>query len=129
MKLLFDSHVLLWAIYEPEKLTSRVADLVSDTNNELHISLATVWELSNKAAAYRLPLAGSSVEDMVARFEELQPVFVSITRADINRAATLPQHHGDPFDRMLIAQAQALSLTLLTKDGKIMFYDVATIWQ
>jgi PIN domain nuclease of toxin-antitoxin system len=98
-----------------------VADLVSDTNNELYVSLATVWELSNKAAAYRLPLAGSSVEDMVARFEELEPVFVSITRAEINRVATLPQHHGDPFDRMLIAQAQALSLTLLTKDGRSCF--------
>jgi PIN domain nuclease of toxin-antitoxin system len=59
VKLLFDSHVLLWTVYEPERLTPLVAQLVADTSNDLHISLATVWELSNKAAAYRLPLAGS----------------------------------------------------------------------
>ncbi len=67
MKLLFDSHVLLLALYEPERLPSLVTELVTDQNNELFVSLATVWELGNKAVVHRLPLAGSSVERMLER--------------------------------------------------------------
>jgi PIN domain nuclease of toxin-antitoxin system len=66
---------------------------------------------------------------MVERFEQLGAVFVPLTRDDVLRAATLPHHHGDPFDRMLIAQAQARSLHLLTKDSDILLYDVSTVWR
>jgi PIN domain nuclease of toxin-antitoxin system len=129
LRLLLDSHTLLWALYEPEHLPDRVQQAISDARNELFVSLATVWELANKAAVHRLPLAGSSVEKMVERIEELGVTFLPITQADILAAATLPHHHADPFDRMLIAQAQAHSLHLLTKDAEIAKYDVETIWR
>ena len=128
MRLLFDSHALLWALYEPEHLPQMVADAIADKSNELFVSLATVWELANKAAAYRLPIAGSSVETMVERIRELQVTFLPITEDDIIASATLPQLHGDPFDRMLIAQARASSLELITKDSQIARYDVAILW-
>jgi PIN domain nuclease of toxin-antitoxin system len=98
-------------------------------SNELFVSLATVWELANKAAVHRLPLAGSSVERMVERMEQLGVVFLPITQANIVAAATLPSFHADPFDRMLIAQAQAHTLALLTKDAEIAKYDVQILWR
>ena len=69
MNLLLDSHTVLWAVYEPERLPPEVRRLISDTGNGLTISLATVWELVNKAAAHRLPMVGS-VARMVERMEE-----------------------------------------------------------
>jgi PIN domain nuclease of toxin-antitoxin system len=129
VKLLFDSHVLLWALYEPERLPSLVTELVTDQNNELFVSLATVWELGNKAAVHRLPLAGSSVERMLERIEQLGVIFLPITQSDILAAINLPHHHADPFDRMLVAQARTHSLHLLTKDADMGRYDVPTLWK
>ena len=129
MRLLLDSHVLLWALYEPERLPAHVQDIVSDMSNELFVSLATVWELANKAAVHRLPLAGSSVERMIERMEQLGVIFLPITQSNIVAAATLPPFHADPFDRMLIAQAQAHTLALLTKDAEIAKYDVQILWR
>jgi len=129
VKLLFDSHVLLWTIYEPEHLSPLASRLVADPGNELHVSLATVWELANKAAVHRLPMVGSSVERMIERIEQLGVTFLPITQPDILAAANLPHHHADPFDRMLIAQAQAYSLHLMTKDADISRYDVPTLWR
>ncbi len=59
MKLLLDSHAVYWAVYEPERLPVRAADSIADATNELFVSLATLWELSNKAALGRLALAGT----------------------------------------------------------------------
>lgn len=129
MKLLLDSHALLWSLYEPERLSARAREAVSDSQNDLYVSLATIWELANKAATHRLPLVGSSVHRMVERIEELGVAFLPITQQNILAAATLPHHHGDPFDRMLIAQAQAESLLLLTKDADIARYDVPILWR
>ena len=129
MRLLLDSHVLLWALYEPEKLSPLAAELIADLSNELFVSLATVWELGNKAVTHRLPLAGSSVERMFERIEQLGVTFLPITQPDILDAINLPQHHADPFDRMLVAQAQANSLHLLTKDADIARYDVPVLWR
>ena len=128
MKLLLDSHVLLWAVYEPERLSSSAHDSVSDVSNELFVSLASVWELANKAAAYKLPLAGSSVERMMQRIEDLGVEFIPISREDIGSAAVLPRHHSDPFDRMLIAQAQRYGLLLVTKDPLVATYAVSVLW-
>ncbi|WP_035347900.1 type II toxin-antitoxin system VapC family toxin [Edaphobacter aggregans] len=129
MKLLFDSHVILWTVYEPERLSPLVTELVTDEANELYVSLATVWELGNKAVVHRLPLAGSSVERMIERIEQLGVIFLPITRSEILASINLPHHHADPFDRVLIAQAQAHQLHLLTKDAHIARYDVPILWQ
>jgi len=74
-------------------------------------------------------MVGSSVERMIERIEQLGVTFLPITQPDILAAANLPHHHADPFDRMLIAQAQAYSLHLMTKDADISRYDVPTLWR
>lgn len=129
MRLLLDSHAVLWAVYEPERLPSHLNEIIADAANDLFISLATIWELANKAAVGRLPLVGTSVPGMVTRFEALGSVILPITQSDVIAASTLPPHHLDPFDRMLIAQAQANSLILVTTDSDIPKYDVPVLWR
>jgi len=97
MKLLLDAHILLWALHEPERLTDRTAKAIADESNELIVSLATLWEIGNKAAIGRLPLAGTSVARIVHRIEGLGASFLSILQSEIVAAATLPHHHTDPF--------------------------------
>ena len=79
MNLLLDAHTVIWVIYEPERLPGELRTLIADPGNALYISLATVWELANKVAAHRLPLAGTSVERMVERMRELGATFLAIT--------------------------------------------------
>ncbi len=129
MRLLLDSHTLLWSLYEPEKLPARVEELIADLSNQLFVSHVTVLELANKATALRLPLVGPSPERLLERVAQLGATFVPISLADILAAANLPQYHADPLDRILIAQAQANDFVLVTKDSKISQYDVRTVWR
>ncbi len=125
--LLLDGHTLLWALYEPEKLSPAAEVANADVRNALFVSDATLWELLNKA--HRLPFVVSSIERMVERIEQLGVTFLPVTHADMVASALLPRHHGDPFDRMLVAQAQANDLLIVTIDGKIPLYDVRTLWK
>ena len=129
MRLLLDSHTLLWSLYEPEKLPQRVGELIADLSNQLLASHVTLLELANKATALRLPLVGPSPERLLERTIQLGATLLPISLSDILAAANLPQHHADPLDRILIAQAQAHDLAIVTKDSKIPRYDVRTIWR
>ncbi len=129
MRLLLDSHTVLWAVYEPEKLSARAEEAISETGNELFVSLATLWELGNKAAVGRLPLVGTSVPQMIERIVSLGVTVLPITEAYVVAAAALPPHHLDPFDRMLISQAQANGLTLITVDSDMERYEVSILWR
>jgi PIN domain nuclease of toxin-antitoxin system len=115
-------------VYEPERLPPGIQNAVANVQNELIVSLATIWELSNKAAAHRLPLAGSSVQTMIERFQQLGVTFLPITLDEVLASASLPQHHSDPFDRMLIAQAIKHSFTFVTKDPVMRSYEVEVLW-
>jgi PIN domain nuclease of toxin-antitoxin system len=127
VKLLLDAHILLWILYEPERLADWTRNAITDESNELFVSLATLWEIVNKAATHRLPLAGASLERIVERIEDLGVAFLPILQSEIVAAAMLPRHHADPFDRILIAQANAYALTLVTVDADMMLYDVTTL--
>ncbi len=129
MRVMLDAHTVFWTLYEPDQFPSGIARLIADEANELFVSEASIWELVNKAAAYRLPPMGASPQAFLTRLAELGTTLLPITMADIVASAVLPRHHGDPFDRMLVAQAQAHDLILLTNDGKIPLYDVQTLWR
>jgi PIN domain nuclease of toxin-antitoxin system len=79
VRLLLDSHTVLWALYEPAQLSPRAEELLADAANELFVSHVTMLEIANKLAAGRLPLAGGSVARMVERVEELEATFLPIT--------------------------------------------------
>jgi PIN domain nuclease of toxin-antitoxin system len=96
----------------------------SGTGNEVHVSIVTPWELAIKQALGRLVLPVPFEAMLEAMEFSLLPVNLGHTRL----LAELPAHHRDPFDRMLIAQAQGEGLTLVTRDGKMRRYDVANLW-
>ena len=129
MRLMLDAHTAFWTLYEPDQLPLAIARLIADEANDLFVSEASIWELVNKAAAYRLAPMEASPQAFLTRLAELGTTLLPITLTDIVASAILPRHHGDPFDRMLVAQAQAYNLILLTNDNKIPLYDVQTLWR
>src|SRR5581483_10784529 len=102
MRLLLDSHVLIWAVDNPRHLTSSVATVVKDPANELLVSAATAWEIAIKVSGNKLHLTRPYLQWMRQAFHCLQPTtFLPIALEHATAAANLPLHHRDPFDRML----------------------------
>jgi PIN domain nuclease of toxin-antitoxin system len=113
VKLLLDSHAFLWWLADDPKLSAEAKQAVADPSSIVHVSAATVWELSIKATLGKLDLDGA---DLVKEIEENDFVELPMTARHALAAATLPQHPDDPLDRMLIAQAQIEGLTVVTRD-------------
>lgn len=123
MRLLLDTHVLLWWLADDATLAPSLKELISRSDVAVWISAATAWELSIKQALGKLTLPGSLADALVeSQFEPL-----AITLAHGLRAGALPRHHDDPFDRMLIAQAQIENLTLVTRDEHASRYEVSLL--
>lgn len=123
MKLLLDSHAVVWWAVFPGRLRSVTRAAISSPDNEVFLSAATVWELGLKIARGKLKLPEDYAPRLLTNgFEELP---VSITHAA--RATMLPPLHSDPFDRLLIAQALDEGLMLVTSDRAVLRYDVPTM--
>ena len=127
MKILVDTHVFLWMAMTPMRLSGRVRALLADTANELFLSDASVWEIAIKYKTGRLELSGEPSLWIPFRVERHYLTELTIRRDHIFRAGGLPLHHRDPFDRLLVAQAQVEGLTLLTADARLSAYDVPVI--
>ncbi|HSN87940.1 MAG TPA: type II toxin-antitoxin system VapC family toxin [Thermoanaerobaculia bacterium] len=124
MNLLLDSHAFLWWLAEDPRLGAGARQAVADPASIVHVSAATVWELAIKASLGKLDLDGA---DLVAEIEENDFLELPMTARHSAAAATLPRHHGDPFDRMLIAQAQVEGLTIVTRDPAFRAYGIAIV--
>lgn len=124
--MILDTHVLLWADAVPEKLGG-VRDLVADEGNELLVSAASSWEIAIKHAVGRLALPSDPRTHVPAMIRSLGAVSIPIEHSHALRVADLPQIHRDPFDRLLVAQAQILGVPVLTADRVFDDYDVSTI--
>jgi PIN domain nuclease of toxin-antitoxin system len=120
---LLDSHILIWLDTGNERLTLPIREKLRYAEQR-YLSAATAWELSLKQAAGKLQLS-ASIGSILAAFR-LQELPVWIRHGD--RAATLPLHHGDPFDRMLVAQALEEDLILVTADSRMARYGVPTLF-
>lgn len=118
MNLLLDTHALLWWV-GGENLSPEAVAAIADPGNLVCVSAASVWEISIKQALGKLTIDGD-LDTILA--EDFEPV--PITFDDARRAGALPDHHCDPFDRMLVAQAQARQLVLLSRDPSFDHYDV-----
>jgi len=121
VNLLIDTCTLLWWANK-DRLSPAVSQAVADPDNRVWVSAASVWEIGIKQSLGRLTVRGDLDAVLEEDFEHLP-----ITFAHARRAAQLPLHHRDPFDRMLIAQAQAQDLTLASRDRRISSYDVALL--
>lgn len=120
MRLLLDTYVLLWALADPERLDVAAAKAVRDGRNTVLVSAASIWEIAIKRAAVKLR-APSDLLDVVAAagFGSLP-----ITAGHAHVAGALEPHHRDPFDRMLVAQAQVESLMVVTRDERLAAYGI-----
>lgn len=121
---LLDTHILLWWLNDNPRLSSHAKTLISNPHNELYISSVSIWEASIKRALGRLEFNDDELYTAIDTdgFRELT---VSITHAIA--AGNLPRHHGDPFDRMLIAQAQTEDLSIITHDAQFQYYNVSLV--
>ena len=124
MKLLLDTHVLLWGLAEPRKLGPQARERITDPGSTVWISAASLWEISIKVSLGRLDLV-EPPEVCIPRGMD-GAGFLSLPISDRHAFAvrSLPMHHRDPFDRLLVAQAQIEGLTLVSADKILSRYDV-----
>jgi len=125
MKLLLDTHTFIWIVSEPDKLSSQVIDLFSSQENQVYLSAVNLWEIQIKTQLGKLKL-DRDLNDIVLRQSNLEAL--PVTFEHVLELGNLPTHHKDPFDRLLIAQAQYENLVLLSKDSVFSQYDVSVIW-
>ena len=123
MRLLVDTHALLWAIGDPERLRDAARTALWDPRNEVRVSVASVWEIGIKRALGKL----TAPDDLGPHLEAANFVPLPISLEHASAAGSLPLHHRDPFDRMLIAQAQIESLTLVTRDARFARFGVQVL--
>lgn len=125
MKLLLDTHALIWALDAPEHLPQTILDILDKASVTVFASAASTWEIAIKVALGRLrfPIEKLPAALSDAVFKELQ---VSIAHG--LEMARLPLLHRDPFDRLLVAQARHEGLTLVTRDPTVRRYPIDTLW-
>ncbi|MDP9120732.1 MAG: type II toxin-antitoxin system VapC family toxin [Acidobacteriota bacterium] len=128
MRVLLDTHCWLWLVGEPERLSELSRQLLRDRDSELFLSAASAWEVAIKFALGRLRLPQAPAALVTQWMAEDRVGALPILHVHTLRAGELPRHHGDPFDRLLVAQAQIEGLTLLTADRQFAKYDVAIHW-
>jgi PIN domain nuclease of toxin-antitoxin system len=118
LRLLLDTHVLLWWLANDPSLSPTASALIEDPENVIFVSAVTLWEIWLKESLGKLRLPATFSEKLAAQsFENL-----SLTASQARQVARLPWHHRDPFDRMLVAQAIAEKLILLTSDDALPAY-------
>jgi PIN domain nuclease of toxin-antitoxin system len=130
MRLLLDTHIALWALVGDPRLPERAAKLIANPNTAVFVSAASVWEISIKHALARglptdMPISGP---DALRYFQASGYELLSITADHAAAVQDLPPLHRDPFDRMLVAQAQSEELSLISCDPSLRDYDVEVLW-
>lgn len=124
MRLLLDTHAIIWAIADPDRLSDRARALVVDPGIEVFASVVSAWEITIKRALGKLEFTDLT-DALLDRYGfEALPIELSHAHA----VAGLPRVHDDPFDRMLVAQAQTEGLTVVSRDERVHAYPVDVAW-
>jgi len=129
MRALLDTHTLLWLVDSPDKLPTAVTAICEDENNALFISIASFWELSIKMSLGKIELEDNALARLQTWCDENTVQLLPMQVSHCQQVQTLPFHHRDPFDRLLIAQAMCEKLILLSADGHFTDYAVDVIWK
>lgn len=125
MRLLTDTHALIWALGEPSKLPRRVEDKLRDPAVLVYVSAANTWEIAIKSALGKID---ADLGEVVEAVRELGFIELAVTMEHCRRLEQLPSLHRDPFDRILVAQALDEGLTLVTHDDVLEDYPAPVLW-
>lgn len=123
MNYLLDTHVLLWWLSEPQKLSEKAQEIIRDRANIIYVSSASIWEMAIKKSIGKLTLPHNLLATITAEFFKFLPILPE----EALGVADLPLLHADPFDRLLVIQAKLQDLVLITNDEKITQYPVTFI--
>lgn len=127
MKYILDTHTFIWWNDDPQLLSEKVVTLCEDPSNKLFVSLASVWEMQIKLQLQKLKLS-ASLESIIEQQQANNIELLTLTTQHILNLSTLPMHHKDPFDRLIISQANMDNAILLSADKKFELYDVKVDW-
>ncbi len=128
MRLLLDSHALIWYVDQDQLLSRTAHAAITDPNNDLLLSAATVWEIGIKVGLGKLPLSPPFRQWMNQAIADLGLSLLPITVEYTDVQGTLPSHHRDPFDRLLVAQSLTEGMPLVSADTALDAYGVSRIW-
>jgi PIN domain nuclease of toxin-antitoxin system len=126
-RFLLDTHAFLWLIQGDPQLSSRARTIIADDTNQLNFSVVSIWEIAIKLNIGKLKIE-HSIEDIYQLLAQLKIEILPIERLDLDRYLTLPLHHRDPFDRLIISQAIDRELMLISADGSFEPYPVQRLW-
>ena len=127
MRILLDTQCWLWMLSAPERLSPRARALVSGSRHDLLLSAVSAWEIAIKHTFGKLDLPADPVEYVTSRMAASAVLPLAVTHAHALQVARLPMYHRDPFDRLLIAQAQLEDLSVLTTDRQLAAYGISVI--
>lgn len=127
MGYILDTNALIFYLYNPERLSMAVADIVRNENNQIYVSIVSLWEIAIKSSIGKLEIK-NSMEEIAGICLKYKIELLAINPKHLDQIANLPQIHGDPFARLIISQALTEKLTIITRDSIIPKYSVNTIW-
>lgn len=128
MRALLDTHAFIWWATDDPLLTDTVREIISNPENEIFLSAVSTWEMAIKIAIGKMTLALPLEEFVSSQLTQCRFAPLRVTYDHTYRVSSLPHHHRDPFDRLLIAQAITENLVLLSADAQFTPYGVAILW-
>ena len=128
MKVLLDTHVFIWLDTQPEKLSNTAMEICQDIDNQLYLSMASVWEMQIKVQLGKLKLKIPLADMLTVQQQENDLNVLNIALTRIYQLQALPFHHNDPFDRLIIAQSVLEDMTLISFDEKFKAYGISVLW-
>jgi PIN domain nuclease of toxin-antitoxin system len=128
VRVLLDTHTLLWAKISPEKLSRQAAEIMAQPLNVVFVSAASAWEIATKVRLGKLPGLERLERDFLEIMDQSGYTLLSIDVANALRAARFTAPHRDPFDRMIAAQALAMDIPVLSKDPRLDGFGVRRLW-
>jgi PIN domain nuclease of toxin-antitoxin system len=128
MKLLLDTHALLWMFAQPDRLGTRAANALADAHNALCLSAGSLWEISIKIGIGKLDLGENWTRRFSKRLTEAGIAILPIELDHCARVSTLPHHHRDPFDRLIVAQALTEDVPVVSRDRHLDRYGIKRLW-
>jgi PIN domain nuclease of toxin-antitoxin system len=127
MEYILDTNAFIFYLYNPEQLSKAAVDIVYSEKNQIYVSIASLWEIAIKSSIGKLEIK-NSLEEIAEICLENKIELLAINPLHLDQIKNLPRIHGDPFDRLIISQALAENLIIVTKDSIIPKYDVNTVW-